>query len=266
MKRAIFAALAFMLCYPLAAQQQELYVPQVIAGRDPASGLFLQTTFYLWNLSSEELEVQIDLVTNDGQPMQAFLFKTTLPPTTEFKSSGSLTLAADGAAMPATTTDWSRPPEDVPFLVGWAKVTASAPVQMIVTVASIRIFQGASQIVTSTSVTPDPLMARFSTLGLVIDDVVTVRTGLAILNPSLTDPCEVRIESFSSLGLDKREVVFTLPPKGKVVEFLDEEAFFPGVPYLWGKILVTASRPVSAIAIRVDGLNWSGFRLAAGSN
>ena len=258
MKRAIFAAVAFMLCSRLAAQQQEIFVPQVVAGRDSVSGLFLQTTFYMWSESDTEIEAQIDLFTNDGRPMNAFLLKAGPPAMPEFGSSGTLTIYAHGATRPETTTAWYRPPEEIPFLVGWAKVTTSAPVGLIVTLSSVDIFEGSSRVVTSTSLTPDPVGVQFSTYGLV---TTNAKTGLAILNPSPTEVSEVRIRYFNTLGFDKGEVLVTLPPRGKVVEFLDEKDFFPDILSLEGTLVITGSRPVSAVAIRVDGLNWSGFRL-----
>ncbi len=251
--------------YPsiVAGADTDIFIPHVVAGREPVSGLFLKTTFHMWNISAEEVLGRIDLFTNDNKPMDAFI-ELVGPGMPGYTSSGTFSIPPSGGFMPKTATEWSMPVEDIPFLVGWAKITTSARVGLVVTIAALsRDESKAYTVVTSTSLVPETVTS-FSTFGLVDYQAAT---GLAILNPSATEQREVRVSLFDALGLKKGQRTLTLLPKGKIVQFLHEEAFFPELrdQIVRGPLEVTADGPIAAAAVRVDGTYWSGFQLISPS-
>ncbi|MFB3906517.1 MAG: hypothetical protein ACE15E_24000 [Acidobacteriota bacterium] len=249
----------------LVAADTDIFIPQVAAGRDPVSGLFFKTTFHMWNLSNEEVSGRIELFKNNGEPMNGFIMVVGPPAMLGYTSSGTFSIPPNGSFMPPTATEWaSFALQEIPYLVGWAKVTTSSPVGLIVTIAALSRDEFKSYtVVTSTSLVTETLTA-FSTFGL-ID--YKAATGLAILNPSETKQREIHLHLFDTFGIQRGERTLTLLPRGKIVQFLHEEAFFPELrdKTVQGPLEVTADGPIAAAAIRVDDTYWSGFQLISQS-
>jgi hypothetical protein len=246
-------------CY-LAGADVEMFVPQVVAGREANSGLVLKTTFHMWNLSNSEVTGQIDLFQNSGEPMNGFHVIVGPPAQPGYVSSANFDIPANGSFMASTATEWYAPVEDIPLLIGWAKITSSAPIGLVVTLAALNRDEFKSYTVaSSTSLTANTLTA-FSTFGLIDYQAAT---GLALLNPSEAEERKVHVTVFDNFGFQRGERTLTLPPHGKIVQFLHEGSFFPELndKAIRGPLTVTADGPIAAAAVRVDGTYWSGFQL-----
>lgn len=246
----IFVAVTGCHLPQLALAQFEHFIPQVVDGADQPlhPDRFFRTEFHVVNLSKSEVNVEIELTQNDGQPMSR-IRSPGLGPGGGTSSQARFVLAPLGQQTVATT--------NAPFTqIGWAIVRSSGPVGVVATLQYL--VSGSNDVVTSTSILTDPPSEKFSAYGRIS---TSASTGIALLNTSSLKTALVKIQLYNNEGTLQDERTIALLPRGKIAQFLNEDSLFTGLQIFEGSIEVSSSMPLAATIIRVDKTYWSTFRV-----
>jgi hypothetical protein len=190
-----------------------------------ASGGGWVTSFALHNPTNAAITVQARLFRSDGS---LFTTRDVVVP-----AGGSQTLAVESPAV--LTTGWAH-------LTSTGRFSASELFQ----------FVNGGQLLSQVGVLPSATAAEFKLFGLV-QSQTSSGTGIAVANPSASDSSVLTVRRFSSSGqlLDTRTV--TLAPLGHLARFLNEDPYFSGLDNFEGIVEVSATLPVSAVTLRLDG-------------
>ena len=228
----------------LSLMAAEVYVPQVVSGREDSLGLAFVSRFHLVNLSGVPVMAEIEARMNDSSPMKIF----SGPGSSDFTSTVSKAVPAWGEETVSSTVVNG-------LKVGWARIQTNGPVGIVVTLAAYSL-DASGQILTSTSIIPDETKSEFTAYALISKPA---KTGIAVLNPSTTGTAETTFRIIDKAGTIVEEKNMTFQPLEKIAQFLDDKGLFENLQSLEGSLEVTSSIPVAATVIRVDGQYWSSF-------
>lgn len=229
-------------------QQSNLtsWSPHVIDGVSrPANPVeFFATEFTLVNRSNASIEVTIQLFTDGEEPFSRL---TGDGPGGGTSSTKTVHLPPFGSTAVRTSNG--------PFsIIGWARIDSTGELGLVTTLLYLRepgdVLTAAS-ILQSEPLTSFSLPARVQTGG--------ASTGVALLNPSLSETVELTVQLLDADGLVRYERVLSLAPQERTVRFLNEEPFFVELDAFSGLAEVVGSGPIAAVTIRVDGDHWSTF-------
>jgi hypothetical protein len=201
-----------------------LHFPQV------ADGAGYRTNFILINPSESEVTARIDFFAGNGTPMP-------LPVDGSLKSAHELVVKGKGVAR--VNTDGSS----LALRAGWARVTSSGPI------GGSAIFQtySGSRILSEAGVASSPVAAR---LAVYVDSLGSTESGLAICNPNPI-AAAVSLRLRNTAGIVVGATSFDLAPMAHTAQFFTQ--WFPvGFDEFEGTLEVTATDPVSAVALRFD--------------
>lgn len=240
------------ICFLVNAFGETMYVPHIVTGKDLQLSLRFQTLFEVLNLSDNQIEIRVELVSDDGDPLKVFETGGLIGGL-QFVSEMEFELPGYGGEVLRTTLI----PMNVGRGTGWAKFESSGPIHITAVLRSWS--QEDFHIVTATSVVSVDLTQEFSTFAR-FRHLHSAGTGIALLNPFQSET-EVVFHLISQFGEVLGERSITLEPMGKISQFFDEVPLFDDVGNERGSpvaVEVRSSQPVSAVAIRVDDLYWSG--------
>jgi hypothetical protein len=145
---------------------------------------------------------------------------------------------------------------DGPYaIIGWASITSTTEIG-VVTV--LKYLQVPGDVVTSTSILPDPMTEAFSFLA---QHRAPASTALALLNPSETETATVSVKLYKRDGEFQEERTIQLSPRGKVVQFLNEGELFTNLDIFFGTAEVSSTLPLAAMIIEVEKTAWSTSRV-----
>jgi hypothetical protein len=242
------------------ASQNDLFVAQVVAGK--SGDYTFHTEFHVVNLGDVAVEGMLVVTRDDGAPMKVFLEAAgTVGGGLSYRHREPLGIAPGGSDVRETQIRATGHPLEV----GWARISVSGPIGVVVTLRAEDTRRGMSGVVTATSLLPDPPTRGF-VVAASIEPPPWPRTGIALLNPSAEEGVSVLLRLRDWRGVDIVERVIELGPQEKLVQFLDEDRLFPD---FWeiprkaalGTLTGEATGPVVVTAIRVDDTYWSTFRV-----
>jgi hypothetical protein len=196
------------------------YFPQFAAG----SGWV--TTITVFNPSPEPEVVVVEMFRSDGS---SFLIRNVM-----LKPAETQNLRVDSAG---------------PLAVGWAKLSSSSRFNATL----LFQFLDSGALVSQAGVLPADVTRDLKVMA-VVRPQQAVNTGLAIANPSSINPTSVNVRRLSALGLPLETKSFTLGPLQHFARFLDQPPFFEGIDGYDGTIEVSATEPVVAVSLRLDGV------------
>jgi hypothetical protein len=140
-------------------------------------------------------------------------------------------------------------------IIGWASITSTTEIG-VVTV--LKYLQVPGDVITSTSILPDPVTEAFS---FPAKHRAPASTALALLNPSDTETATVNVKLYDRDGDVQEERMIELSPQGKVVQFLNEGELFTDLGIFYGTAEVSSTLPLAAMVIEVEKTDWSTSRV-----
>jgi hypothetical protein len=133
--------------------------------------------------------------------------------------------------------------------VGWAKLSSGARFNATL----LFQFLDSGTLVSQAGVLPADVTRDLKVLA-VVRPQQAVNTGLAIANPSSINTTTVNVRRLSALGLPLDTKSFTLGPLQHFARLLDQPPFFDGMEGYDGTIEVSATEPIVAVSLRLDGV------------
>lgn len=228
--------------------QFEYFVPQVIAGENAPQDRAhcFQTQFHIINLSSDQVSVEIRATRDEGAPM-AVLAQPGLVRFQSGSSSVTFVIPVRGQRTISTLNGPFRQ-------IGWAVIRSTGRLGVVVTLQYL--VSGSGQVVTSTSLLPDPPQRKFSMWVAMGTDIAS---GVAVLNPSALESAQVNFRLFDRSGQFAGERTIVLPPSSKIAQFLNENQLYTELRDFQGTVEVSSAVPVAVTTIRVEKTYWSTF-------
>jgi hypothetical protein len=183
------------------------------------------TSFDIHNPTGADITVKVELFSSDGTP---FASKEVIVP--------------DGGTQTVTFD----PPQNL--TTGWARVTSTEDFN----VSELFQFVPGGQLQSQVGVLPAVTTDEFKLFALLRSATATA-TGLAVANPSSQVESVMTVKRLSMSGqlLDSKEV--RVAPQSHFAVFLNQDPFFNGLDNFEGLVEVSATQPVAAVTLRLDG-------------
>src|SRR6059036_2209815 len=164
-----------------------------------------------------------------------------------FRSDGSGLLNRVISLGPDETQRFSLEPS-AQFSDGWAKLSSEGRF------SATLLFQlvDSGGVVSEAGVLPADAVQNLKLVGSVhLDQGLT--TGIAIANPSSTKPSVITVRRLSDSGSLLGTGSFTLGPLQHLAKLINEDPFFAGIDGYDGVIEISATEPIIAVGLRLDG-------------
>ena len=197
------------------------YFPQFAVGGSAT------TFFTVNNTSTEESTVSVEL----------------------FRSDGSLLWQLEFQLLAGATETIVPDPEVVQTTAGWARISSTTAF------SSTEFFQfrdGSGQLLSQVGVLPSTTTSRLKLFSFV-DLSKGTNTGVALANPSEIESSVVTVRLLSPDGqlLETTEIV--LGTLQHLARFFNEDPYFQGLDNFQGVVELSATRPLIAVTLRLDG-------------
>src|SRR5438552_8210579 len=164
-----------------------------------------------------------------------------------FRSDGSGLLNRVISLWPDETQRFSIEPS-AQFSDGWAKLSSEGRF------SATLLFQlvDSGGVVSEAGVLPADAVQNLKLVGSVhLDQGLT--TGIAIANPSPTKPSVITVRRLGDSGSLLGTGSFTLGPLQHLAKLINEDPFFAGIDGYDGIIEISATEPLIAVGLRLDG-------------
>ncbi len=183
------------------AGTDRLYFPQM------ADGGGYRTTFLLTNPGTADLDAVLETFGKDGTPLTFTLNQTT-------NNRFSVRVPSKGLAVLESGN------RDSAIRVGWARVTASAPVGGSIVYDAL---SSSARLLSEAGIDPAPLGAHFC---YSVDTRAGFLSGLAVANPT-GETASLELKLYSAAGALQSTQIRTIPGQGQLAEMAG--GLFPGV-------------------------------------
>lgn len=229
---------------PGMAQGTTILVPQI------GDGSGFMTEFNFVNFSSTTNRVEVRAYDNNGAPLSILSSQASPFEGQQAVDVRGMEIAGFGSAQLQT---FSENRDQVK--IGYAEITSTFDEPFGVE-AVFRRMSPVGALITSASVLPQPLTREFSFLAF---SNSFARTGIALVNPQEEGEIVVTLTLLDRFGTIVGEKTVTLPPRGKIVQFIDESTaaadLFPELAgqSFSGTMEVRASAPVAVTLIKTEG-------------
>src|SRR5213594_2941111 len=164
-----------------------------------------------------------------------------------FRSDGSGLLNRVISLGPDETQRFSIEPS-AQFTDGWARLSSEGRF------SATMLFQlvDSGRVISEAGVLPADAVQNLKLMGSVhLDQGLT--TGIAIANPSSTKPSVITVRRLGDSGSVLGTGSFTLGPLQHLAKLINEDPFFAGIDGYDGTIEISATEPIIAVGLRLDG-------------
>ena len=132
---------------------------------------------------------------------------------------------------------------------GWASITATGSFSVT---ELWQFTDDLGELINQVGVAPSPTTTSLQLLA-VIQRASDTRTGIAVANPSDIQESVLTVRRLTPDGESLEERTLLLGPLEHLARFLDEDPYFSELTNFEGTVEVTATAPIAAVAVRLDG-------------
>lgn len=166
-----------------------------------------------------------------------------------YRSDGSLLSSQDVQLSPGATQTVKLGGSTGTATPGWAKLSSAGRF------SASEFFQftdAAGQLLSEVGVLPSVASQKFKLFAFVKQQSAS-GTGIAIANPSASSASTLTVRLFNLAGQLVNTRTITLGPLQHLARFLYEDPYFVGLDNFEGTVDVSATQPVTAVTLRLDG-------------